>query len=485
MSVVHDTPLERGLRFLTPSAGPAPDGGRMRLRTLNLIRWIAVAGQTATLIIVHVSLGFELPLIPAFLLVLASIGVNLHAMWAHHGSGVWLADRPAATYLAYDLVQLALLLALTGGLANPFAILILAPVTVSASVLSRSSTMVLAGLAIVAATALGLWHLPLPWTGGGFALPWLYKLGVWLALVLAVVFISAYVFSLAEEKQRMSDALSATQMALAREQRLSALGGLAAAAAHELGSPLGTIAVVARELAQEVPEDSHLKEDADLLLQESARCREILARLAARPEDGDVQTPFHRLPLSALAETAARPFLREGLALETQRRPADGAGEPELERKPEILHAIGTLVQNAARFARGRIELEARWDRQTVALAIRDDGPGFDPDLLPYLGEPYLSGKGGTAGGAGSGGGEGDGENMGLGIFIARTLLARTGAEVAFANRRDGPGAEVTVHWPRARLEARSPETEGDGARRGSRRSARGERARNDQKVTA
>ena len=456
------------MRFLTPSAGPAPDGGRVRLRTLNLIRWIAVAGQTAAVVIVHVSLGYELPIVPVLLLIAASVGVNLHAVLGHRG-GVWLSDRPAAIYLAYDLVQLSALLALTGGLANPFAVLILAPVTVCASVLSRASTMGLAGLAIVATTALGLWHAPLPWTGGGLDLPWLYILGIWAALVVGVAFISAYVFSLAEEKQRMSDALSATQMALAREQRLSALGGLAAAAAHELGSPLGTIAVVARELAQEVPDDSPLKEDAELLLQESARCREILARLAARPDD-DGGAPFNRLPMSALAESAAQPFQRDGVTIRTTTAPRDDSPEPTAERKPEILHAVGTLVENAARFAAAAVELQVRWDRGSAELAIRDDGPGFDADLLPYLGEPYLSGDRDDAGGRRGG------ENMGLGIFIARTLLARTGAEVSFANHSGG-GAEVTVRWPRERLES---ETRGAPAR-GSAAARRNE----DEKVMA
>ena len=246
MTVESETTLKRGLRTLTPTTSAVADGGRVRLRTLNLIRWIAVGGQSAALAIVYVGLEYPLPIVPAMLLVLVAVAVNLQAAWSHRGAP-WLTDRGAAVYLAGDLVQLSALLALTGGLANPFALLILAPVTVSASVLSRSSTLVLAGLAIVAASVLAVWHVPLPWGNGGLDLPSLYIGGIWVALVLAVGFIAAYVFSLAAEAQRMSDALSATQMALAREQRLSALGGLAAAAAHELGSPLGTIAVVARE----------------------------------------------------------------------------------------------------------------------------------------------------------------------------------------------------------------------------------------------
>jgi two-component system sensor histidine kinase RegB len=399
-----------------------------------------VGGQTAALAIVYVGLEYPLPIVPAVGLLLVLVAVNLQAAWSHRGAP-WLTDRGAAVYLAVDLIQLSALLALTGGLANPFAILILAPVTVSASVLSRSSTLALAGLAFLAATILALWHLPLPWANGGLDLPSLYIGGIWAALVLAVGFIAAYVFSLAAEAQRMSDALSATQMALAREQRLSALGGLAAAAAHELGSPLGTIAVVAREIRSEVPKGSDLEEDADLLLQESQRCRDILARLAAQPESDQEDAAFWALPLSAVAQSAAQPFQRDDVALQVRTDPRDDSEQPTLQRKPEILHAIGTLVQNAMGFAASTVVLEARWDARTAELAILDDGPGFDPQILPYLGEPYLSTRRQDSGG----------ENMGLGIFIARTLLARTGAEVVFDNRPQG-GAQVTVRWSRARL---------------------------------
>lgn len=436
---------KHSLGFLVPTAGPAPDGGRVRLRTLVLIRWVAILGQSAALIIVHVSLGYALPIWPAILLVALSVAVNLHASGMHPGSA-WLGDRTAAVYLAYDLIQLSLLLALTGGLANPFSILLLAPVTVSASVLSRRSTLLLAGAAVASITALALWHLPLPWPGG-LDLPALYVVGTWIALVLAVIFIAGYVFSLAAEAQRRFDALSATQMALAREQRLSALGGLAAAAAHELGSPLSTIAVVARELARELPADSPYKEDAELLLQESARCRDILARLAREPESGG-SGPFDRLPLSALVETAAAPLERESIVIDIVRRPRDDSPQPEAPRQPEIIHGLGTLVENAVRFAATRVRLEVSWDTAAARVAIRDDGPGFPEDVLPFLGEPYLSSQHHHD--------DGGGEHMGLGIFIASTLLARTGGEVEFANAPDG-GAVVTVAWSRTHLERHGP----------------------------
>lgn len=438
------TLVQRVLDALNPVAEAPPGGGRVRLRTLTTIRWLAILGQSLALAVVHLGLGYALPIEAAALVVLASVAVNLHAGGWRRGS-VWLRDRAAGFYLGYDLIQLAVLLGLTGGLTNPFALLILAPVTVSASVLSRESTLALSGLAVAAITALAMVHLDLPWPGG-LDLPRLYLVAIWLALVLATLFIAGYVFALAAEAQRMSDALSATQVALGREQRLSALDGLAAAAAHELGSPLGTIAVIARELEAELPADSPFREDAELLLHEAARCRDILARLARQPEGGRDQ-PFQRLPLSALAETAATPYVQEqDKALTIHRHGTDTSAEPVVARRPEILHGVATLAQNAARFAARQVLLEVSWSAEAARIVVADDGPGFPEDVLPHLGEPYISP--GRQGAAGSGG-----DHMGLGVFIARTLLARTGARVVFANRPEG-GADVTIRWARADLDA-------------------------------
>src|SRR5215470_9045824 len=277
-----DLPLpgrRRQMRVMTDLASsrpgqPSQRRGRVRLRTLILIRWIAVAGQAAALLIVRAGLGYELPMGWAMAAVAASCIVNIAASLPR--GSTWLDDTRAALFLGYDLLQLAVLLYLTGGLHNPFAILILAPVTVSATVLSRRST---TGLALAAVAVLALMHLPLPWADRAFRLQPLFIAGLGLALGLSVLFIAVYVFSVAEEARRMSHALSASQMALDRERQLSALGALAAAAAHELGSPLGTIAVVAREIARDLPGDSPLRADVDLLLSQSQRCRDILAGL--------------------------------------------------------------------------------------------------------------------------------------------------------------------------------------------------------------
>ncbi len=443
---------------LTPEAAPA-SGGRLRLRTLVVIRWVALFGQAVTLSVVYFGLGYPIVFIPAMAVIAISGVVNVILSVARPSSATWLTDREAVLNLCFDVVQLAVLLGMTGGLQNPFAMLILAPVVISGWTLSRRSTFTISALALVLVSVLAVWHLPLPWPEAGVQLSPVYIGGVWAALVIAVVFIAAYVSSVAQESRRMSQALEATRLALAREQQLSALGGLAAATAHELGTPLATIAVVARELQRELGADSPLREDVELLHAESLRCRSILAGLAERPawDDG---SPYHRLPVTALVEAAASSHRREGVALEIHAGPAidSDADQPTVTRNAEILHGLGTLIQNAVQFARHRVDVDLTWDEESVMLRIADDGPGFDMTVLSRLGEPYYStGPRDRR--------RGESQHMGLGIFIARTLLAHFGASIEFSNEISG-GAVVEIRWPRHTLEVKEEAVLGPERRR-------------------
>jgi two-component system sensor histidine kinase RegB len=428
----------RATRTTVP-AEPRTSFDRISLRRLVLIRSVAVSGQALTLLTVHFLLGFRLPLLPALIVVGCSVVLNLGAL-LYHRAGTRLGETAAALYLAYDTIQLAILLYLTGGLENPFSILMLAPVTVAATALSQRPVIVLASLAVVAITVLGLVHDPLPWLGAApFVFPADLVLGIWVALALATVFIGGYTLSVAQEARRLRDAVAATQLALAREQRVSAVGALAAAAAHELGSPLATIAVVAKELARELPADSPHAEDAALLLSQSERCRHILAELAQQPEE-DGSSPYTSLPISALVEAAGTPYhdARVRLIFATTGDSADD--EPLVRRSPEIMHGLNNLIQNAVQFARHEVSVTIFWDRSVVTVEVADDGPGFPPHLLGRLGEPYLSTR------------AGDPDHMGLGIFIAQSLLERSGATLNFDNLVDG-GAHVAISWDRANLE--------------------------------
>lgn len=441
------TPASSGADTVGPLQRWVRPTDRVSLRTLILIRWIAIAGQLTTVLAVHFLLEFPLPIAPALGVIGVSALLNVAATMQTRFR-LRLDDRDAAFYLAYDLIQIAVLVALTGGLLNPFSVMLLAPLTVSASILSGRSTIAMTVLTILCASALAFWHSPLP--GEVATLPAIYKVGIWLAITSSALFIAAYVWKVADETRRMGEALTASQMALAREQRVSALGALAAAAAHELGSPLGTIAVVARELQREVPADSPLAEDIALLRSQSERCRAILAELARRPETGGGD-PYELLSLDALVNTAARPHLRPDIALDIDLGPAPDAAEdeepPVTRRTPELVHGLGNLLQNALQFARRRVSVVGEWTDRGVTLTIADDGPGFPPGLLARLGEPYLSSREAGRGRVGTDG------HMGLGVFIAVTLLSHNGAKVRFANGPDG-GAEVTVTWARQHFDA-------------------------------
>jgi two-component system sensor histidine kinase RegB len=296
--------------------------------------------------------------------------------------------------------------------------------------------------AVAVITLLAVWHMPLPWraTTASLAFPPELVLGLWTALVLATVFIGGYTWSVAAEARRLRDAVAATQLALAREQRVSAVGALAAAAAHELGSPLATIAVVAKELVRELPADSPHSEDAQLLLSQSERCRQILAQLAHHPDE-EGASPYTRLPISALVEAAGTLYHDSQIRLIFAATGEAAADEPLVRRSPEIMHGLNNLIQNAAQFARREVSVTIHWDRETVTVEIADDGPGFPAHLLGRLGEPYLSTRAGAS------------NHMGLGIFIAQNLLERSGAELTFDNLAEG-GAHVVIAWKRANLEA-------------------------------
>ncbi|HUK59396.1 MAG TPA: ActS/PrrB/RegB family redox-sensitive histidine kinase [Stellaceae bacterium] len=425
----------------------------VRLRTLVLIRWIAVTGQALTVLTVHYGFGFSFSTEGALTAVAISAALNIVATLSRR-SGRRLGDREALLYLGYDMLQLGVLLCLTGGLENPFAILMLAPVTVAATVLSRSSVIALSALTVAALSLLAVVHLPLPVRPGTSLVPNpLYLLGMWTALVSSTVFIAGYIWSVAQEARRMRDAFAATQLALAREQRISAVGGLAAAAAHQLGSPLATIAVVAKELVRDVPAGSAFAEDAKLLLSQSERCRTILAELARRRDEESGE--YAPLPFSALVEAAGAPHSRPGIEIVYRTAPGhEGARaeeEPLVAPRPEIMHGLGNLIQNAAQFAKTEVAVTTSWSEDAVSVDIVDDGPGFAQQVLPRIGEPYISGR------------VGETPHMGLGIFIAQSLLERTGARLDFANVAEG-GAEVVVEWRRATLTAPEPRPQTQGA---------------------
>lgn len=416
------------------------EADEVRLNTLVLIRWLAIAGQATTLLVVQMAFALEGWIHLPMAAVAVSVAFNLF-LTLRYPQGQRIGSATAAGHLVFDLLQLAALMYLTGGLHNPFALFFIAPVTVAAATLSWRRTVLLTVLTVVAASVLAVWHLPLPWPGMPIRLPTLYVTGFWTALVLTAAFAAFYTWRMAEEARLRAAALSATQIALAHEQRLGAVGALAAAVAHEMSTPLGTISLVAKELARDLPPEGPLAEDIGLIVSQSERCRSILTQLGEQ-RDAERDAAIDRLPLGTLVELTAEPHRRNHESKEVvfDGRPESGSEHlpaPWAAQRPEILHGLGNFIQNAIQFARRRIAIETRWTAEYASVRIVDDGPGFHQHILAKLGEPYLSSR------------AGDGIHMGLGVFIATTLLARTNAKVTFTNHAEG-GAVVTVIWPRA-----------------------------------
>jgi two-component system sensor histidine kinase RegB len=427
------------------SPSPAESWRPLRLGTLVGLRWLAVVGQTVGVGFVAFGLGFPLPLLECLGLIGLSVLLNL---WLVLRFGA--ADRCSAAFatlqLCYDCLQLGGLLALTGGLQNPFSLLLLAPVSVSATTLPQRSTLLLAALVVAIASLTAIWHLPLPWAPEArIVFDRVYVIGIWVSLLCGVVFIAAYTNRVAHEGRQLADALAATELALSRREQLSALDGLAAAAAHELGTPLSTIALAAKEMRDDIAEGP-LREDVELIISQSARCRAILAKLRnLGAESGD---PFAAVPLTELLAEVAKPL--EGLGKEIEIACGETAGPaPVCRRGVGLLYGLGNLIENAVNFANGKVRIEAGWDRSSISLTISDDGPGFQPELMARLGEPYL-----TSRPRGAEAGEGGGGGLGLGIFIAKTLLERSGARLAFENAPGAGGAVVRISWPRRAIEA-------------------------------
>jgi two-component system sensor histidine kinase RegB len=420
----------------------------VRLDTILRLRWLAALGQLTAIFVVARGLEFDVPIIPCVAIVGVAALLNL-ALQVAFNPMQRLEPVYAAALLALNIVELAALLFLTGGLQNPFSFLFLAPVLISAAVLPIRLTIGLGLLAVTCASALVFFHLPLPWDSEDpLVLPPIYLFGVWLSILLALGVTSLYAFQATEEARKLSDALAATELVLTREQHLTQIDGLAAAAAHELGTPLSTIFLISRELEKTANGNEQLASDLKTLREQAQRCRDILAKITQLSSSG---APFDLMPLSTLIEEAVAPHRDFGVAIKVRLAVA-ATPEPKGARNPAILYGVGNILENAVDFARTTVEVSAWWNADTVEIVISDDGPGIAPDMLKRIGEPYLSRRR-SADEAQSGR-----AGLGLGVFIARTLLERTGAKVSFSNRTfPDHGAVVQIVWPRARFETEEP----------------------------
>lgn len=441
----------------------APRGERVKLRTLNTLRWVAIAGQIGAIAISRRIFYVEIDLGLCAVVIGLSIMANvvLHFIYPENKR---LGTTQAALMLAFDTVQLGLLLGITGGINNPFSLLIIAPVVVTATALSLNATLAVGALAIVLATAITWVYLPLTVQGGKELLhPHVFTVGYWAAIVVTICFVAVYTRRVSTEAQAISDALFATQMALAREQKLTDIGGVVAAAAHELGTPLATIKLVSGEMLSEL-DPGELRDDAALIAEQADRCRDILHSMGRTGKD---DLHLRQAPLSAVIDEAAEPHQKRGktIVVETGKGTPPGDGQPVVLRRPELIHGLRNLIQNAVDFSSTTVWVELCWSETRFAVRIIDDGSGFPPHLLGRIGDPFIRPRPRREPDAR----RPEYEGMGLGLFIAKTLLERTGATLNFANGTnpfaDKPragkrcGAIIEVVWTRGdeRIEAGDP----------------------------
>ena len=414
--------------------------GRLRRSTLVSLRWMAVAGQFAALLIVWLGFKYSFAIIPCLLLIGFSALMNFIIMTSAPLDRR-ISNLEVGLQLFFDALQISALLYLTGGMENPFVLLLLAPVVVAAKTLNKKVFVFMVIAVACFSFALLLFHQPLPWRAGEtFDLPPLYLYGSWLAVLVGMLFTSGYTWRASAQTRRMTEALAATEAILAHEKKLSALGGLAAAAAHELGTPLATIQIVGKEIALSADKGSELHEDAELLLSQADRCRDILQDLAHHGDTGD--EVYDRLDLAALLREITQPFAADDIEIITELNPLGDTGDvPVLHRQPELVYGLINIVENAADFAKSEVQVSATWTDVAITIEVIDDGPGFAASVLKNIGEPYISHR--PDGKQKAGG-------MGLGVFIAKTLIERIGGTARFSNRTTGTGARVVLSWPYA-----------------------------------
>jgi two-component system, sensor histidine kinase RegB len=416
---------------------------RLRLSTLIRLRWLAVGGQTAAVLFVAYWLEFPFPVGTCLALIAVAALLNLFLAWRYPPAAL-LTSKSAFVILAFDVLQLAGLLYMTGGLTNPFASLMIVPAIISATSMPKQLTGILAAIVTTCVAVLAFFHLPLPWYDGAvLATPLVLVIGILASVIASLVFTSVYVWRVAEEARLLAGALTATELVLQREQHISALDGLAAAAAHELGTPLATIALVAKELDLAMDKSNEHKEDIELIRSQAQRCREILQKLSNRSIDSEGH--LSKSPLSSIVEEVIDPHRHFGITIQSV--PGEQTGlEPVLARNPGLSYGLGNLVENAVDFAKSSVTIESGWNDAEIILRIVDDGPGFPPDILDRIGEPYAQSRFRTERNGGGG--------LGLGLFITKTLLERSGAVLKFNNSPHlGFGAQVLIRWPRKTMD--------------------------------
>lgn len=391
------------------------------IQLLICLRWVAIVGQLTTILTIYYGFQFDLPVFQVSIVIGLSFLVNLFFTFTQKNRH-FIPQREVLFYLLYDLGQLTTVLYLSGGLNNPFSVLILAPVVIAAGFLPQKKSVILYVTSLSSLLFLALSPYPLPWGEKGLTLPYELRLGIAISLATGIIFIAFYVMRVTQETRLLGEALEASRSALAREQRLASLGALAAAAAHELGSPLTTISLITKELLTDKSCIPHYP-DLTLIMDQLKRCRHILAELA-KNFAGEKTLPYDQLPLTAAIDFIVQRLSKTpGKILEILKE--ESTEEPIITLTPEFIHGLYNILENGWQYASTKLIIHLKWDSKKLLIEVHDNGPGYDPSILNRLGEPYVSSR--TFEDAQS--------HLGLGLFIAQTLLAQINGKLYFRNQ--------------------------------------------------
>ncbi len=410
-------------------------------KTLVILRWIAITGQLIALNLVFFILELKFPILFAHFIILIGFLTNLFLQFKVKTTQI--KDFNSSFYLIYDLIQLSLLLYLTGGISNPFSILMIVPAIVSSTFLSMGTTLILGVLTIFFLFLLSIFHYPLPGIHEyGFTFPKYYLTGFFIAIIIGLIFLSYFGIRFAGETKKRSEAISKLQEIIAKESELSSLGGQAAAAAHSLGTPLTTISVISKELRKEIGKDSKYTKDLDLLISQTKRCSEILRQISRKEIAEDKF--FSKISFEDLLEEIIKSF-QESYGKTFELITSDDNNKLLISKIPETIFGLRNFLGNAAKFSKNNVKVNLSSNDQKVQIEILDDGPGFPDDVIQILGDPYIKSKSSAVKGK---------SGLGLGTFLGKTLLEKQGAKILFDNKSLLGGAQVRISWDISNLKS-------------------------------
>ena len=402
--------------------------------TLTILRYIAIFGQFIAINIVFFYLDLQFPLKESYIIILIGLITNLFLQFKIKVNQ--LKDSYASLFLLYDLFQLSSLLYLTGGILNPFSILLIIPTIVSSTFLSMGTTIILGVITSFLLFILSFIYLPLPGLDKNiFDVPNFYKQGILTAILIGLVFLSYFGIRFAGETKKRSEALRKLQEVISKEYELESLGGQAAAAAHSLGTPLATISVVAKELKKEIGDDKEISKDIDLLISQTKRCSEILKQISKKQIKEDIF--LSSIKFEDLLEEIINSF-KETSSKDIDLIVENDNNKIAIQRTPEIIYGLRNFIGNAVKFSKSRVNINLRSDQKIIEIKINDDGPGIPEDIIQKIGEPYIKSKSKELN-ANSG--------LGLGTFLGKTLLERQGAKLIFKRNSKLGGALITLSW--------------------------------------